>query len=361
MKREAAELRAERDALRKRKAGLAAQLAAAEGADAGALRLELAAVTEDLVDLGRRLREAEPRHKISYRTTWAGVDGRAWDKLQYQSWRELESMESPDGPTDLDQMRAALREARQAVTPLQAAYMAEVEGGMKPIQVARNYGRNKSTLSRTLARGRANIAKEARLRYQVRKTVDVRDGKAVLDLSRPEHLEAYLSMLTETQQRYIFLYYGEWMSLGEISSLLGKDRASVLRSIRRGLERLDELIGPVQLLGLESLETALIAHYGDLTLEELQSGYMGSATRREGKGPKSKHGHLDAGDLEAYRSILFPEPSDGRFLDWLQERIAQVEVAAGGMLSRRQQQGFFFRLLRALFRRLLPDGNRSGR
>ena len=352
MKSEAAKLRAERDTLRKKKEELAAQLAAAGGAAAGQLRLELAAVTEGLVDLGRRLREVEPRHKISYRTTWAGVNGRAWDKLQYQSWTELESAEPTEGPTDLDLMRAALREARQAATPQQAAYLAAVEGGISPAQVARNSGRNKSTLSRTLARGRANIAKEARLRYQVRQMVDVRDGKTVLDLSIPEHLDAFLSMLTETQQRYIFLYYGEWMSLGGISDLLGVDRASVLRSIRRGLERLDEMVGPVQLLGVESLEDALIAHYGELTPAEFrarETARLGGG----GKAPHQRRSQPEPGDLEAFHGVLFPGQSGGRFLAWLWEQLAQAERTAGFPLARQKRQGFFLRLVTALFRRLI--------
>ena len=352
MKREAVSLRAERDALRKRKEELTARLTSADGGDAKELRLELAAVTEDLVDLGRRLREAEPRHKISYRTTWSGVDGRAWDKYQYQSWAEMEGTEPAEGQTDLDRMRAALREARQAATPQQAAYLEAVERGITPAQVARNSGRNKSTLSRTLARGRANIVKEARLRYQVRQMVDVRDGKTVLDLSVPEHLEAFLSMLTETQQRYIFLYYGEWMSLGGISDLLGVDRASVLRSIRRGLERLDEMVGPMQLLGLDSLEDALIAHYGELTPAEIRT----RETARLGGGGKAFHqrrSQPEPGDLEAFHGALFPDQSGGRFLAWLRERLTQAERTAGVPLARQKRQGFFLRLITALFRRLV--------
>ena len=85
---EAREVRARARALREQRGALEARLAAGEG-DARALRLELARLKEELADCAHRLKELEPRHRVSHGTTWAGVDGWKWDRLQYQTWAEL--------------------------------------------------------------------------------------------------------------------------------------------------------------------------------------------------------------------------------------------------------------------------------
>ena len=79
-------------------------------------------------------------------------------------------------------------------------------------------------------------------------------------------LEAVLSLLTPRQQLYLYLYYGEWLSLREIGRLLRVDHASVLRSIRCGLERLGTLaVGTrAEVRGLEELEERLMAHFNQL-------------------------------------------------------------------------------------------------
>ena len=203
------------------------------------------------MDCARRLKELMPSHKVRCRTTWAGVDGWQWDRFQYQTWAELEGAGEQDGPTELDRMRLAVRLARErAVTDKQGEYLAQVEGGKKAAQVAREAGRHRGTVSRTVGRGRTKIAKEA-------KVVDLADGRV---------LEAVLSLLTPRQQLYLYLYYGEWLSLREIGRLLRVDHASVLRSIRCGLERLGTLaVGTrAEVRGLEELEERLMAHFNQL-------------------------------------------------------------------------------------------------
>ena len=73
-------------------------------------------------------------------------------------------------------------------------------------------------------------------------------------------------LLTPRQQLYLYLYYGEWLSLREIGRLLRVDHASVLRSIRCGLERLGTLaVGTrAEVRGLEELEERLMAHFNQL-------------------------------------------------------------------------------------------------
>ena len=165
---EAQEVRARAKALRERREELEKALAGAAGPGARPLRLELARVKEELVDCARRLKELMPSHKVRCRTTWAGVDGWQWDRFQYQTWAELEGAGEQDGPTELDRMRLAVRLARErAVTDKQGEYLAQVEGGKKAAQVAREAGRHRGTVSRTVGRGRTKIAKEAKALYEV--------------------------------------------------------------------------------------------------------------------------------------------------------------------------------------------------
>lgn len=244
--------------LRARRRELEGQLAA--GGRTRAAQLELAGVEEDLVACARRLRELEPRHRISCRTTWADVEGRAWDQLQYRTWAELEGAQPPQGPSPREEMLTALRQAREDLTPTQRAYLLRAEHGARTTQVAAALGRSPSTVSRGLSRARARLGKKARMVYQLRRAA----GEGTLDLSRREGMAALLDALTDRQMLYIFLYYGEWMSLGEISALLRVDRSSVLRTIRRGLERLEQALGPgARVEGLEELEELLVERWSE--------------------------------------------------------------------------------------------------
>ena len=222
---EAKQVKARAKALRAEKAALQAKLAEARDRETGAIRLKLAAVEEDLVDCARLLRELMPRHKISRGKTWSGLEGWQWDKLQYQTWAELEGAESPEGPTEQDKMRLAVRAARTGLTPAQEAYLAQTDVGKRPAQVAREAGKHRSTVCRTLRRGKDRIAEDAKVLYDLLGRRE--GGPLVIDLGEPEVLKAVLDRLTTRQQTYLYLYYGEWLSLREIGTLLGVDHASV--------------------------------------------------------------------------------------------------------------------------------------
>lgn len=264
----AREIKAQAKALREQKTALQAKLEGVQGREARAIRLELARIGEDLLDCSRLLRELMPRHKISRGRTWSGLEGWQWDKFQYQTWAELESAEDPEGPTEQDKMRLAVRAARSGISPVQEAYLAGTNGGRRQAQVARETGRNRSTVCRTLQRGQKRIAEDARVLYQLLGRQE--GGPLVVDLGEPEVLKAVLDRLTPRQQTYLYLYYGEWLSLREIGTLLGVDHASVLRSIRCGLHRLESLaLGEqVEVRGLDQLEERLMAHFNDLPMEE---------------------------------------------------------------------------------------------
>ena len=297
--KEAMEVKARAQELRARKAELEAALAQTPE-DALTMRLELARIQEDLVDCARELRELMPRHKVSYKTTWAGVEGRRWDQLQYKTWAELEGAEEQDGPTERDLMRQAVQIAReQPVTSKQAEYLAAADGGDRAAEIAREKGRDRSTVSRTLQRARTKRERDAWAIYTLLEK-RTSTGMLVIDLADPDTLRAVLDLLTQKQQVYLYLYYGEWLSLREIGELFGVNHSVVLRSIRAALERLDQLLAgqEVKVRGLDALEERLITHFNRAELEaEAPSGrsrpsasrsHTGSASERQDACPPAE-------------------------------------------------------------------------
>ena len=321
---EAQAVKARLRALRERRRELEGQLAA--GGRTRAAQLELAGVEEDLVACARRLRELEPRHRISRRTTWTDVEGRGWDQLQYRTWAELEGAEPPQGPSPREEMRAALRQAREDLTPTQQAYLLGAEHGAGVAQVAAALGRSPSTVSRGLSRARARLTKKAQMLYQLRRAA----GPGTLDLSRREGMAALLAALTDRQALYLFLYYGEWMSLGEISALLGVDRSSVLRTIRRGLERLEQALGPgARVEGLEELEGLLVERWSELPpgLELAAPAHAPAARAPAGGGRPPAPAQPPEGRPWAVSLVL--ARVRGELRTWLEERRAELARRAG--------------------------------
>ena len=332
---EAKQVKARAKALRAEKAALQAKLAEARDRETGAIRLKLAAVEEDLVDCARLLRELMPRHKISRGRTWSGLEGWQWDKLQYQTWAELEGSEDPQGPTEQDKMRLAVRAARTGLTPAQEAYLAQTDVGKRPAQVAREAGKHRSTVCRTLRRGKDRIAEDAKVLYDLLGRRE--GGPLVVDLGEPQVLKAVLDRLTTRQQTYLYLYYGEWLSLREIGTLLGVDHASVLRSIRCGLRRMESLaLGEqVEVRGLDSLEERLMAHFNDLPLEE-ETREKRTYQKRGKTTPKPAPIHLKdlllrfvrdgrvrtAGAVGPELEIQPGDWSSGKLLAWLEDRVS---------------------------------------
>lgn len=285
--KEAVAVKARAQKLRDRKAEL--EEALAQNPDnARTIRLELAQVEEKLVDCARELRELMPRHKVSYRTTWAGVEGRRWDQMQYRAWAELEGTEEPDGPTEQALMRQAARIARaQSVTSKQAEYLTMADDGGRAVQIAREQGKARSTVSRTLSRARTKVERDAKAIYTLLEK-RTSAGMLVIDLADPDTLRAVLDLLTNKQQVYLYLYYGEWLSLREIGELFGVNHSVVLRSIRAALERLDGVLAgqEVKVRGLDALEEQLITHFNRADLE--------AEIHREPACPNRKKSHAGA-------------------------------------------------------------------
>lgn len=339
------EIKARAKELRDRKESLEAALTAAPAAEGRAIRLELAQIEEDLIDCARELRAMTPRHKVSYRTTLASAGGRELVHAQYRIWKELESAGDPEGLSSQELMRLAVRTVRKnaCLTVKQAEYLDAAEAGARGAQVAREKNRDRSTVTRTLQRGRAKLDRDIKALYTILERQGELDGLVVIDLEDPGVLRAMLDLLTPKQQTYLYLYYGEWLSLREIGALCGVDHASILRSIRAALERLDRLLlgSQAEVRGLDALEARLITYFDRLEDQELTKG---GQTKDKQKNTRRKQ----------------PEKADApeeKPLTWMLEFVRGEEVRTA-MLDQYLRPAFFphwgsGRLLPMLRQRLL--------
>ena len=320
-------------ALREQRTALEARLSGAGPGEIQALRMELAVCNEALIDCSRRLRELRPRHRIRHGgTTWTGPKDCRVDQAQYQAWLEAQN---EGGTAPIAQLSADARKALESLPARQKLYLTGAAQGESASGMARQYGRDPSTVARTLRRAKRRVKRSAELRASGRRCVD-EDGTLRLDLSNRDHLSLLLDRLTGRQQLYLYLYYGEWMTLREIGALLEVDKSTVLRTIRRGLDRLDGLLQAqqIRLDGVGCVEELLIGLYETVTAQDLaaqqdlrrpQSG-GGRTGQREKSGPSeaARMDRLREDRVEAYGST-------GKLLAWLETRKKDAAGLRGWM------------------------------
>lgn len=127
---------------------------------------------------------------------------------------------------------------------------------------------DKTTVSRTLKRAKKTINEiEGAMRNEERA-----EARGVIDFSSREVAEDILSSLTETQAVYLYLYYGEWLSLRDIGELLDKSHVSVCNGIHRAVKRIREKYNDnedLMLCGVEDLEPMLYEIYQQPDIEHL--------------------------------------------------------------------------------------------
>ncbi|MCI8478997.1 MAG: hypothetical protein HFE97_11820 [Oscillospiraceae bacterium] len=322
-------------ALRERRSALEAQLSGADPKAAKALRMELAVCSEELIDCRRRLRELRPRHRVRHGgTAWTGPKDCRLDKVQYQGWLE----EQNEGrPSPLVRLSVDARRAMEQLPERQGLYLAGVAQGETASSLARQYDRDPSTVARTIRRAKRRVRRAAELSTAGRKYMD-EEGVLRLDLSNQDHMALLLDRLTGRQQLYLYLYYGEWMTLREIGALLEVDKSTVLRTIRRGLDRLDGLFQAqqIRLDGVGSVEELLIGLYETITTQDLESQRDLHRPKPcgAGGGPRENSGPSEAARLDSLREDRVEAyGSTGRLLAWLEEK-KQVSAGLRGWMQK---------------------------
>lgn len=207
--------------------------------------LALLMVEEELMDVNAQLRVLTPGRRVGRKVGRISNDtferGQSpSDRKQFLDWdRENNSFddEIAEGRAELKNI---LANSRDLMTPRQwEIFEVWSKTGMSMDDIARRFGINTSTVSRTLRRAKAAIQEEAERQINGRKYL----SSVRLDMSDPNVSKIVLACMTETQAVYMYLYYGEWMTLREISALTGTDKSSIMRAIYRALANIGRYLG----------------------------------------------------------------------------------------------------------------------
>lgn len=193
-------------------------------------------VQEELLEVNAQLRALSPGHRRVGGKVRQGVAQWAQDRQQYIDWEQNgwgDSREVDDHQILLQAVTASLG----VLSARQREVLDLYQSGIKMDEIARRLGVNISTVSRTLGRAKHLLRAETE-RFLQQQRLSQR-----LDLSDPVLAKVVLAALTPVQSAYLYLYYSEWLSLRDISSLTGTDHSSVLRTIQRAVRNIGSVFG----------------------------------------------------------------------------------------------------------------------
>lgn len=227
-------------------------------------------------------------------------------------WTDLDI--EPDDEDRKARLMRCLKRGKAVCSPRQQEMLDLFLQGKSIPEIAKAIGVDRSTVWKTLKRAKKTINEiEGAMRNEERAK-----ALGVIDFSSREVAEDILSSLTETQAVYLYLYYGEWLSLRDIGELLDKSHVSVGRGIHRAVKRIREKYNDnedLMLCGVEDLEPLLYAIYQQPDIEYLVPQRAKDAARH------------------AYTKRRFPENMEKRRLRnrgiwneplWAQRRIRKI-------------------------------------
>lgn len=209
-------------------------------------------VKEELLDVNAKLRALTPGKRIGSRPGQSHSEFSA-DRQQFLNWAQGEQ----DDESDVDArsvMRAAVAEGKDLMSERQWEMFKLWSDGLTMEKISDRLGVNRSTVSRTLCRAKKTLQETVRCREAAGVPLST-SSVLTLDMSQPDILRVVLSCLTEVQVVYLYLYFGEFLSVGEISTLLMRDRSVISRTLHRGLDAIGRSFGVAQvyLLNMQAL------------------------------------------------------------------------------------------------------------
>ena len=209
-------------------------------------------VKEELLDVNAKLRALTPGKRIGSRPGQSHSEFSA-DRQQFLNWAQGEQ----DDESDVDArsvMRAAVAEGKDLMSERQWEMFKLWSDGLTMEKISDRLGVNRSTVSRTLCRVKKTLQETVRCREAAGVPLST-SSVLTLDMSQPDILRVVLSCLTEVQAVYLYLYFGEFLSTGEISTLIVRDKSVVSRTLHRGLEAIGRSFGVAQvyLLNMQAL------------------------------------------------------------------------------------------------------------
>ena len=200
--------------------------------------LALFMVREELGDVNDQLRTLTAGRRQRGGRTAAG--DYAKDRQQYLDWRQEDTALDGEIGEGRARLAAAAVHGLDLLTPRQREMIKLYLDGQSGKEIAALLGVNKSTVSRSLAKAKKKLREEAeRAMTEAR----LRGEEALVDLANPEALRAVMLAMTPKQTVYFYLYYSECLSLREIGELTGTHFSSIMRTIRRAMRNIGNLLG----------------------------------------------------------------------------------------------------------------------
>lgn len=212
-------------------------------------------------------KQKAPKQRVVHYVS-AGSDGVTYDWLERNrfSFADIEgnTVRWEDLGVEEDSQKErffrATKRGRAVCSPRQREMLDLMLQGKSVSEIAETTGVDRSTVSRTLTRAKRIIRKMEDAMAHSEKIA----AAGAIDVSRREVAEHILSVLTETQAVYLYLYYGEWLSMQGIADLLDKDKATVCRTIHRACQRIRDEYDCTEggvLRGVDALEPMLYEIY----------------------------------------------------------------------------------------------------
>ena len=162
------------------------------------------------------------------RVTFADLEGNTL------RWEDLDK-DADNYQVRMARLMRVLRRARVACTERQQQMLELSMSGKRVSEIAKELGVDKSSVSRTLSRAYQYIRSiEEFERQRHSANANGEESHITLDLSDPDTAKNLLGCLTERQMVYLYLYYGEWLSMEAIGQLLHVDKSTISRTIHRG-------------------------------------------------------------------------------------------------------------------------------
>lgn len=225
-------------------------------------------IEEELIEVNAQLRSMTVGKRIGSRVAGSADRNKySVDRQLYMNWAQAQDDDEVCSKGDM--LREILEDAGNILTDKQLHYLREWSTGKTMTQVAKENGVSSSTVSRVITRGKGRMQKEAEAKELMQK----QEGEKVIDLSDDAVARVILKTVTEKQAVYLYLYYGEWLSLREIAEIVGKSHQAVMKSIHAALKKIGDTleIEYARLINVTALDEIAYSVYSTMSEEELLS------------------------------------------------------------------------------------------
>lgn len=207
--------------------------------------------------------------------TFADIEGNT------MRWEEL-GVGLDDGSKKARLIRA-LKRGKAICSDRQQQMLELSMEGKRVTEIAKILNVHTSTVSRTLSRAYQCIRDIAQFEEQHYKPDSDLEESSEIDLTDPETAKKLLGCLTERQAVYMYLYYGEWLTMENIGKLLGVDKSTICRTLERAAARIQgcyPVTAQCGVFDLSAMGDVLWALYQQQEIKALVPEYAQEAAQR---------------------------------------------------------------------------------